>query len=163
MIPRAASPLLLRRCLRSLTSGPTHQLRTKPTVRPAYSSRQAWRSTRWYASTSSSEADAAIEEIQELYAVTEALQLVHADPCFSYATAKDEFEIAAEETEKKSVYGSEDREAAKEELKKLKDAYNEAVKRSCPEVGAEIQRRVGQRIRELENAVTAMEESAMED
>ena len=31
-----------------------------------------------------------------------------------YATAKDEFEIAVEETEKKTVYASDDRAAAKD-------------------------------------------------
>ncbi|KAL2438860.1 hypothetical protein ABEF95_014520 [Exophiala dermatitidis] len=80
-----------------------------------------------------------------------------------YSTAKDEFEIAAEETEKKTVYAADDREAAQEALKALKDAFEKAVKESDPEVGKEIQSRVGQRIRELENAVKAMEEMAMED
>ncbi|KAJ4518033.1 hypothetical protein HRR83_003510 [Exophiala dermatitidis] len=80
-----------------------------------------------------------------------------------YSTAKDEFEIAAEETEKKTVYAADDREAAQEALKALKDAFEKAVKESNPEVGKEIQSRVGQRIRELENAVKAMEEMAMED
>jgi hypothetical protein len=80
-----------------------------------------------------------------------------------YATAKDEFEIAAEETEKKTIYASDDREAAKEALQLLKDAYQKAVRESSPEVAQEVTNRVGQRIRELENAVTAMEESAVED
>jgi len=152
MIPRAASRLAFQQLsfqgLRVRSRGSIRHPRTRSEFRPAYASRQALQHPRWYASASSgnSEADAAIEEIQDLY-----------------ATAKDEFEIAAEETEKKSVYGAEDREAAKEELQKLKDFYEKAVKESSPEVGAEIQRRVGQRIRELDNAVTAMEESAMED
>ncbi len=80
-----------------------------------------------------------------------------------YADAKDEFEIAAEETEKKTVYASDDREAAKDALTTLKEAYQKAVKESSPEVSKEITGRVGQRIRELENAVTAMEERAMHD
>lgn len=80
-----------------------------------------------------------------------------------YSTAKDEFEIAAEETEKKTVYAAEDREAAKEALEKLKEAYAKAVKESSPDVAKEVQSRTGPRIRELENAVTAMEEMAMED
>jgi hypothetical protein len=45
----------------------------------------------------------------------------------------------------------------------LKEAFERAVKESDPEVGKEIQNRVGPRIRELENAVKAMEEMAMED
>lgn len=80
-----------------------------------------------------------------------------------YATAKDEFEIAVEETERKTVYAADDREAAKEALGALKDAYHKAVRESSPEVAHEVQGRVGQRIRELENAVQAMEESAKED
>lgn len=80
-----------------------------------------------------------------------------------YSTAKDEFEIAAEETEKKTVYAAEDREAAKEALANLKEAYEKAVKESAPDVAKEVQSRTGPRIRELENAVTAMEEMAMED
>lgn len=80
-----------------------------------------------------------------------------------YSTAKDEFEIAAEETEKKTVYAAEDREAAKEALQNLKDAYERAVKESDPDVAKEVQSRTGPRIRELENAVIAMEEMAMED
>lgn len=80
-----------------------------------------------------------------------------------YSTAKDEFEIAAEETEKKTVYAAEDREAAKEALEKLKEAFEKAVKESAPDVAKEVQSRTGPRIRELENAVIAMEEMAMED
>lgn len=80
-----------------------------------------------------------------------------------YSTAKDEFEIAAEETEKKTVYAADDREAAKEALNTLKEAYEKAVRESDPEVAKEVQSRTGPRIRELENAVTAMEEMAMED
>ena len=81
----------------------------------------------------------------------------------SYGTARDEFEIAAEETEKKSIYAAGDRAAAKEELNKLKAAFEDAVEGSTPKIAAEIRARVGERIRELENAVTAMEEMATED
>lgn len=80
-----------------------------------------------------------------------------------YATAKDEFEIAAEETEKKTVYAADDREAAQDAFKQLKEAYEQAVRESDPETGKEVQGRVGQRLRELGNAITAMEESALED
>lgn len=80
-----------------------------------------------------------------------------------YSTAKDEFEIAAEETEKKTVYAADDRAAAKEALNALKTAYERALKESDPEVAKEVQSRTGPRIRELENALTAVEESAMED
>jgi len=99
---------------------------------------------RRYASIS--EADEKIEIIQELY-----------------ATTKDEFEIAAEETEKKTVYAADDRAAAQEELQKLKDAYNKFLDESTPEVSAEIRSRVGQRIRELDHAIQGVEEAAKED
>ena len=79
---------------------------------------------------------------------------------FSYATAKDEFEIASEETDKKTVYAADDRAAAQEELANLKKAFEKAV---AEEGGEEIKRRVGNRVRELESAVAAMEERAMED
>jgi phosphate uptake regulator len=71
--------------------------------------------------------------------------------------------MAAEETEKKTVYASDDRDAAKEALQNLKDAYDKALKLSSPQVAEEIKNRVSQRIRELDNAYTALEESAMED
>lgn len=80
-----------------------------------------------------------------------------------YATARDEFEIAAEETEKKTVYAADDREAAKEALAKLKESFDKAIKETDPEVAKEVQGRVGARIRELENAVQNMEALAMED
>jgi hypothetical protein len=80
-----------------------------------------------------------------------------------YSTARDEFEIAAEETEKKTVYAADDREAAADALNALKEAFAKALRETSPEVGKEIQGRVGSRIRELENAVKAMEEMAMED
>lgn len=80
-----------------------------------------------------------------------------------YATAKDEFEIAAEETEKKTVYAADDREAAQDALKQLQEGYSKAVRESDPDVAKEVQSRVGPRIRELENAVKAMEEMALED
>lgn len=88
--------------------------------------------------------DAAIEEIQELY-----------------GTAKDEFEIASEETEKNTTYAPDDREAAREELDKLLEYYRGVVDGADKTVGDEVRRRVGGRIRELENAVVAMEEAAL--
>ncbi|OCK89888.1 uncharacterized protein K441DRAFT_618765 [Cenococcum geophilum 1.58] len=88
--------------------------------------------------------DQKMEEIQDLY-----------------ATARDEFEIAAEETEKQTVYAADDRAAARDELAKLVEAYKRVVEGPDAEVGEEVRRRVGQRIRELENAVTAMEEMAL--
>ncbi|KAG8625026.1 hypothetical protein KVT40_006777 [Elsinoe batatas] len=88
-------------------------------------------------------ADEKIEEITELY-----------------ATARDEFEIAMEETEKMTVYAEDDRAAAREELDKVKAAFKEVIEGPDKELGEEVQRRIGQRIRELEHGVKAMEELA---
>jgi len=57
------------------------------------------------------------------------------------------------------VYAQADREAAREELDKLKEMYEEALKGSDAE---EIKSRIGNRIRELDHAVQALEESAQE-
>ncbi|MCJ1279057.1 hypothetical protein MMC21_006879 [Puttea exsequens] len=112
---------------------------TVPSFRPSTQTSSLF--PRTYATKSPT--DSKIEEIQELY-----------------ATARDEFEIAQEETEKKTVYATDDRAVAHEELEKLKEAYQVAV---GEEGGAEIERRVGQRIRELARAVEAMDEMAKED
>ena len=79
-----------------------------------------------------------------------------------YGTAKDEFEIAMEETEANTVYAADDREAAAEALRILKETYDTGVKQSDPETAKEVQSRVGQRIRELQAAVENMEKMAME-
>ncbi|EKD21717.1 uncharacterized protein L3040_004939 [Drepanopeziza brunnea f. sp. 'multigermtubi'] len=89
-----------------------------------------------------SAADSLIEDIQDQYAV-----------------ARDEFEIATEETEKQTVYAQADRDAAREELDKLKRMYEEAL---GGREGEEIQKRVGNRIRELDHAVQALEQLAQE-
>jgi hypothetical protein len=107
-----------------------------PTSRPSLLLR------RTYASQTT--ADEKVDELQELY-----------------ATAKDEFEIAAEETEKMTVYAQDDRDAAREELSKLQAAYRAVAEGEDKVLADEVKRRVGQRVRELENAVQAMEEMAM--
>ncbi|KAF4636295.1 hypothetical protein G7Y89_g1809 [Cudoniella acicularis] len=107
-----------------------------PTLKPLQSSLYS----RTYATKSS--ADDLIEQIQD-----------------QYATARDEFEIATEETEKKTTYAEGDRKAAREELDKLKEMFEEAVKGVD---GEEIQRRIGGRIRELDNAVQVLEHVASE-
>ena len=58
------------------------------------------------------------------------------------------------------MYAADDRSAAREELDRLKEMYEEAVE---GENGDEVKRRVGQRIRELDQAVQALERSALED
>jgi hypothetical protein len=93
---------------------------------------------------SKSVADEKIEEITELF-----------------YTAQDEFEIAMEETEKVSVYAEEDRKAAREELTKVQEAYKSVVEGSDEQLAEEVKKRIGQRIRELENGVQAMEEMAL--
>ncbi|KAF2132190.1 hypothetical protein P153DRAFT_364614, partial [Dothidotthia symphoricarpi CBS 119687] len=93
---------------------------------------------------SSPSVEEAIEEIQELY-----------------GTARDEFEIAAEETEKNTTYAPDDRAAAREELDKLLEYYRGVTEGADKGVGEEVKRRVGGRIRELEHAVLAMEEAAL--
>ncbi|KAF2501186.1 hypothetical protein BU16DRAFT_555685 [Lophium mytilinum] len=80
-----------------------------------------------------------------------------------YGTARDEFEIAAEETVKKTVYAEDDRAAAREELEKLRQAFKVVVEGKDRGVAEEVRRRVGGRITELERAVEAMEEAALEE
>lgn len=89
-------------------------------------------------------ADEKIEEITELF-----------------YTAQDEFEIAMEETEKVSVYAEEDRKAAREEFDKMNEAYKAVIEGSDAGLAEEVKRRIGQRIRELEQGVKAMEEMAL--
>ncbi|KAG9205776.1 hypothetical protein G6514_007383 [Epicoccum nigrum] len=79
-----------------------------------------------------------------------------------FATAKDEFEIAAEETDKNTTYAEADREACREELDTLLAYYGRVVSEGGEVVGAEVKRRVGHRIRELKAGVEAMEARAIE-
>jgi hypothetical protein len=79
-----------------------------------------------------------------------------------FGTAKDEFEIAAEETEKNTTYAEADREACREELERLLEYYGRVVSESEEVVGQEVKRRVGHRIRELKAGVEAMEARAIE-
>lgn len=77
-----------------------------------------------------------------------------------YGTARDEFEIASEETDKKSIYAADDREAAFEEWNTLKEMYERALE---GKFGEEVRMRVGHRIRELERGMEGLEERAKED
>ncbi|KAH8808877.1 hypothetical protein F5884DRAFT_385047 [Xylogone sp. PMI_703] len=95
------------------------------------------------AASTSLTADEILDEIQE-----------------QYAAARDEFEIATEETEGKTIYAADDRAAAREELKKLKDMFEEALQGAH---GEEVRRRVGPRIRELETAVEELNKADYED
>lgn len=89
------------------------------------------------------EIEAAIEQITDLY-----------------GTARDEFEIATEETDKNTTYAADDRAAAREELDRLLEFYNKITQGEDIAVAEEVRRRVGQRVRELESAVVALEERA---
>lgn len=66
-----------------------------------------------------------------------------------------------EETEKMTVYAEDDRQAAREELDKLKATFQEVTQGPDADLAKEIKDRVGPRIRELDNAVKAMEELAI--
>lgn len=140
---------LLLRALRltATRAAPSRTLNTLTRPRAVYPrySRSASHASpnlvRWLSSKST--ADEKIEEITELY-----------------ATAQDEFEIAMEETEKMSVYAEEDRNAAREELTKVQEAYKAVADGPDTQLAEEVKRRIGQRIRELEHGVAAMEEMA---
>ena len=142
---RAARTTICVRCIRSvppsifLSTSFTNQSRPIQPARPLPPSILSCAGqSRTYATRSS--ADEIIEQIQE-----------------QYATARDEFEIATEETEKKSVYAADDRAAAREELDALKALYDQALQGSDAE---EVKTRVGQRIRELDSAVQTLEKKA---
>ncbi|KAF2716454.1 hypothetical protein K431DRAFT_289410 [Polychaeton citri CBS 116435] len=132
----------------SAASSRTLRTVTRPSVQPLHlTSRSASHVSpnivRWVSSKSL--ADEKIEEITDLY-----------------ATAQDEFEIAMEETEKMTVYAEEDRKAAREELEKVKEVYDGVVGGEDRQLAEEVQKRIGQRIRELEMGVVRMEEMALE-
>ncbi|RVD88322.1 uncharacterized protein DFL_002511 [Arthrobotrys flagrans] len=97
-------------------------------------------------STGKRPVDAKVEDLSELY-----------------ASAKDEFEIAVEETSKNTIYARDDRETAREEFEKFRLAYEEAVAGSSEEDGLEIRRRVGQRLREMESAMETLIQADKEE
>lgn len=111
--------------------------------------------------SSKSAADEKIDDIQDLsepYRNSEESRLLIVR--LSYATAKDEFDIAIEETEKQTVYAQDDRQAAREELNKLNAEYKSVIEGADKHLADQIRQRVGQRIRELDSAVKNMEELA---
>ncbi|KAI1944691.1 hypothetical protein LOZ57_004704 [Ophidiomyces ophidiicola] len=95
-----------------------------------------------------------------------------------YEIAKDELEIAAESTDGATIYAASDRASLREAFDDLDRAYAQytgaesvspaqggestaSLSSHIPsEVKEEIKRRVGQRIRELKNAVEALEEKS---
>lgn len=58
------------------------------------------------------------------------------------------------------MYAADDRAAAREELDNLKELFDKAVEGT---EGEEVNRRVGQRVRELDNAVQGLEKAALEE
>lgn len=125
------------------------------------------------ASPTEASADNLIEELQDLYEI-----------------AKDEFEIATDSTDGSTIYAASDRESARDALNQLVTVYElyigargvdgageEAGEREgegvvetkfepaavSDEVRGEIKRRVGQRVRELKNAVEILEERAHDE
>ncbi|KAF1914067.1 hypothetical protein BDU57DRAFT_521238 [Ampelomyces quisqualis] len=91
-----------------------------------------------------SRVDAVIEDISDLY-----------------GTAKDEFDIAFEESEKNSTYAADDRAAAREELDRLVAYYEGIVQGEEQGVAEEVRRRVGGRVRELVAGVQRMEDEVL--
>ncbi|KAE8353279.1 hypothetical protein BDV28DRAFT_148220 [Aspergillus coremiiformis] len=115
------------------------------------------------------QADQIVEELQELY-----------------ETAQDEFEIATDSTNGATIYAASDRESARDALDQLvgvfalyttdvagysvsDDSRSQVLSTAFDHraidagVRGEVKRRVEQRVRELENAVVALEERAKED
>lgn len=145
MITRALFLRAIRQPAASQHTFRTSRTFTRPTqneLRPIWHAR-SYASVTPEDATIKHTADEVIEEITELY-----------------ATAQDEFEIAMEETQKSSVYAQGDREAAREELTKVQEAFKAVVFGPDRQVADEVRRRIGQRIRELEQGVSAMEELA---
>ena len=133
-IPKLQTPKARAFTLLSPTKAAVTSLRSRARPFPQFTQR---------AFASKTSADTILEDIQD-----------------QYATARDEFEIATEETEKKTIYAADDRAAARKELDALKEMYAEALK---GQDGEEVKNRVGPRIRELESAVVALEESALHE
>lgn len=144
-IPQRALCAAPRRTLASIsTSAHTPMLAPKPAA-PTPASFTTTTTRRHASSSGRSPADEVAEELQVVY-----------------GEAKDEFEIAVESTEANATYAGEDRAAAQEELERLRSVWKEALEGEA-EVVEELKRRpIGQRIRELENAVEELERWANE-
>jgi hypothetical protein len=81
---------------------------------------------------------------------------------YRYDNAREEFQIAQEETQENTVYAAEDRKAARGEFDKLKTLFEQYIDGEGlePEGKEELQKRAGHRIRELEQALRTMENEA---
>lgn len=78
----------------------------------------------------------------------------------THSLSEEQFEIAVEETEKNTVYAPDDRAAAATEMARLREIYEAALSQQPAQIAEEIKRRVGGRIRELDEAIKGLEESA---
>ncbi|KAI4737389.1 hypothetical protein E4T50_12132 [Aureobasidium sp. EXF-12298] len=114
---------------------------------------------RWLSTKSA--ADEAIEEITELYSTARDEVLPNQQLIHDQKLTPSQFEMAMEETENKTIYAEADREAAREELTRVQEAYNSIVEGADTDLAEEVKRRIGQRIRELEAGVKNMEDIAM--
>ncbi|KAH0561967.1 hypothetical protein GP486_003330 [Trichoglossum hirsutum] len=133
-------------------------------IRPINSILQHPNLARFYVSRS--EADIKIDSIQEQYMIAkDEVQTSILSPTFALPSLTHvyKFEIAAEETSKNSACAREDRETARGELVRLKELYAAVTGNPESSVAAEIERRVGQRVRELENAVEELNKADLED
>ncbi|KAJ5379233.1 hypothetical protein N7509_012352 [Penicillium cosmopolitanum] len=159
---------------------PLLNLRARMTTPPtsAWTSASASQLRKYATSTSTPTptADNLIEELQDLYEI-----------------AKDEFEIATDSTDGSTIYAASDRESARDALNQLVTVYElytgaKVAKTHADgdggaaaegeagvvetnfdpaglseEVRGEVRRRVGQRVRELKNAVEILEERAHDE
>jgi len=136
--PNTASRILQTRALGSL---PTLKRTTKPVSVQLISLRNF--TSRETPATAG--VDDAMEEIED-----------------AYDAAVEEFQIASEETKDNTIYAADDRSAARSEFDKLKALFDQyMVGESLSAEGKEkITTKAGQRIRELEQALKALEEDA---
>jgi len=97
-------------------------------------------------------------ETKSYATVKEAMQEIEE----AYDGAREEFQIAAEETQENTVYAAEDRKAARGEFDKLKALFEQYIDGEGlePEGKEELQKRAGHRIRELEQALRTLENDA---
>ncbi|KAF2735541.1 hypothetical protein EJ04DRAFT_551883 [Polyplosphaeria fusca] len=149
---RNASPPSNTHWTRFSTPYSLSSIRTFSTSHPPRKEPRNTATTHTEVRNAATDADAArrieevIEDIQELY-----------------ATARDEFDIAHEETAKNTQYAADDRAAAREELDALLEFYASVVEGEDRGVAEEVVRRVGGKVRELEVGVRGMEEGVGRD
>ncbi|KAF2402891.1 hypothetical protein EJ06DRAFT_580112 [Trichodelitschia bisporula] len=141
--------MLTRRVVRSLLStriSSNLRVARRPhitrQIKPLSTSRRAMQATP-HPLRESGNSDDVVEYLEELY-----------------EGAREEFQIAAEETEDNTIYAADDRAAARLEFDKLKEAYSQIVDDASrpSDLRDTVRRRAGQRIRELEMAMAALEE-----